>query len=240
MKIYLDIVYLLNAFIGLLCLLSIGVLFDRTFTFFQLMGMSLLWGLNVAGLYLPGEIVISIVLSIVLSFLIEAHHRLKMVCIWLFLTFTYTTSFICFGDALARYGLILVADTSFSWIFAAILGTIVIGLYLMMLFSLKKKVLKQGLFYQVIIRKAQWTQSYRGFMDTGNQAVCDGLPVIFMNHLEWNKEKMIHIDHVGGEVLYPAVKAEIYFNQTWQPVYLAKMPHLALDEAELLLNLQLF
>ena len=240
MKIYLDIVYLLNTFIGFLCLLSMGVIFGKTFSFSRLIGLSMLWGMNVIGLYLPSDTLLTISLSILLSFFIDARQKLKMTLVWLFLSLTYTTSFMWFGDMVRKKGLILVVDTSFSWIYACILGTFVIGLYLMMLFSLKHRVIQQGLFYQVLIRKNNQTISLRGFMDTGNQAVMDGIPVLFIRDLEWEKEKEVVVDHVGGKNIYPAVRAEIYWNQTWHPIYLARMDHLVLEDATVLLNLQLF
>lgn len=239
-RIYLDLVYLFNGYVGLLCVLSIAVLNGKTFSCKKIFFVSLIWGFVVIGLYVKENWLIETVLSMFVSWLIDKEHWFKTFFLWIFLQTTYATSFLYFGDVICKTGMILVVGMSFSWLYAAFFGTIVITLYLFMLFSFKKQVIRSGLYYKVLIKKGTMCQIYQGFMDTGNQAVLDGYPVIFTDSIEVVEEKKVNINHAANQCSYPVMKVDLYWQGAWQEVFLAKVEHLDLEDAELLLNLELF
>lgn len=240
MKIYLDIVYLIHVYIGCLCLLSISILNNCTITAKRLLLFSCLWGFISIGLYVPLPYCFFGLYSAVYIRLYVQDHFFKNYAIWLFLYFTYTISFLSFGESVYRRGPLLFVGTSFTWVYVFILGSLILILYLAMTIQLRSRVLESGLYYSIILRKDQSTWILRGFLDTGNQAQLDGLPVLFSSQIPIQPEREIQLTHVGSKVTYPVMKVDIYWQQQWQKAYIARLEHLELENADILLNLGLF
>lgn len=240
MEIYLDIVYLINVYVGMLCWISMELIQNYKVPFKKLLALSLSWGLLALGLYFPYRYSFFLGWSCLHIYLYQPKHRLKNMMIWIFLYFTYTMSFFSFSQAIYRKGPIIFVGLSFHWLPMLLLGTMVLLLYLVMVFQLRKEVVKKGLMYQVLIRKEAKTWECRGFLDTGNQALLDGLPVLFSATLPVTQERSLLVSQVFGQRAYEAMRVEIYWNETWKEAYLAKMEDLKLKEADVLLNLSLF
>jgi Sporulation factor SpoIIGA. len=240
MEIYLDIVYLLNAYIGMLCILSLAIIQNQSIPTKRLFRLSMSFGLVVACLYLPYAYLFFFLWIIWHSWLVDQKHWFKMIIFFLFLYYTYTTSFFLLGQEVMFRGPILIVGTSFSWLYVLLLGTMVILLYMMMLFGLRKEVLKSGLYYQVIVVAKRQTMTLRGFLDTGNEATYNGLPVLFTSSLAIQNECSIEVARVMGNVFYKAMLVDIYWNGEWKKAYLAKAEDMVLKDADILLNLGLF
>lgn len=236
-KIYLDIVYLLNAYLGGLCLISISIIKDQVYSLKKILALSGLWGMNVLSLYI-GE-AFSLFMLILFVCLLDRHHPFKTAFLWLFILLTYLTVFQYLSINVTLFGLVLIADTTFDWWSSLVLGSIIVGIYILMLFGLHRQKKQRDLLFKVKIKKNEKIWEVRGFMDTGNQALYLGYPILFTHMLPVQMEEIIYLNGVGGKCAYPAMKVLIFFSGHWQKAYLAQMDTLLLDQAEILLNYEL-
>lgn len=240
MEIYLDIVYLFNVYIGMLCILSLSIIFNQRFSFKKILGISFLFGLDSLCLYIPYSHVFFFFWVMLVSYVLVKKHFFKTILCLMFLYFTYTTSFFLLSKDIYFRGPILIVTTSFTWLYVLVIGTIVILLYMLMLFNLKKEVLRSGLYYKVLIVFNQTTLVLDGFLDTGNEAVHQGLPILFTSTIPIKKDTDVEIQRVYGKEICPAMKVNIYFQEQWKEAYLARLDDMDLKDADILLNLNLF
>lgn len=237
MKIYIDIVYLLNVYLGLLCLLSLGVLLNEHYLFKKVILISFLWGCVVMSLYMKYREILFIMWGVLISFLIDRKHVFKNFILWNFLYFTFSTSFLQLSHNIYLHGPVLIADMSFHWFYALGIGTVIAILYLGTSFYLKRDILKQNLYHSIQIKMENKVYQCRGFMDTGNQASADGLPVIF-TAIPFDSDQSVCLYRVGGKQRLKVLKVQLCLHSKWQEVYLAYMEDLMLEDADILLNFE--
>lgn len=237
MKIYLDIVYLLNSYLGLLCTLSFAVLCNQVYPLKKVTMVSFVWGLGITEFYLTTHHVLFWLMVLLVVYLLHPKHYFPSVILWLFIYISYLETFQLFMEGFLVYRWYLVVGMSFAWLKGLLFGTIIIILYLGMVFSYKEKLKKQSYYYPISLKKDHTQFSYHGFLDTGNNACIHGLPVIFMKKVPFFMDKYVYLAGIGKKQGYKATEAEIYLNERWQKVYICELPDL---DDEVLLSLALF
>lgn len=237
MKIYLDIVYLLNVYLGLLCTLSFAVLCNQVYPLKKVITVSLLWGIGIIEFYLTTHHALFYFMVLLVVYLLHPKYYFPAVMLWLFIYITYLETFQLFMAGFEVYRWYLVVGMSFAWLKGLLFGTIIVMLYLGMLFHYREKLKKQSYYYQVRLKKDHTQFLYNGFLDTGNNACIQGLPVIFMRKVPFLLDEMVYLAGIGKKQGYQGTKGEIYLNQHWQKVYICELPDL---EDEVLLSLALF
>lgn len=189
----------------------------------------MIWGLSIITLYMTELIYYVFVIGI--CYLYCHQHLIKHSLIFLFIHETLMNSF----TGIVRIGHVLVLSDEFNWMLPLLVGLIIVFVYVGYWFSLRKEALHQALFYDIQINLNNQLQTYRGFMDTGNQALYEGLPVIFFQKKQEDHSHQTTLRFLMEDKMVEGNKASIYFKNQWQPCFIAYIDHLEI-EADCLLN----
>lgn len=229
MDVYIDLVYLVNVVMGFFCILSLNILTGKILSLKRLIGLSLLWGGHIITLYSEEWLYFLWVLCICLA--IDKKKILKNSLLFLFLHETYLNSL----SGVFRIGHVLILTTDFNWFLPLLVSFLLVFIYTCFWFQLRKEAQMQALFYEVSIRVNGEIYMGKGFMDTGNQAIYEGLPVIFTKDRQIPITKKIHFNFLVMDKEVSGMPAEILFQNQWQPCFIAFVNDLEVG-AEFLLN----
>ena len=229
MEIYIDLIYLINSVLGCLCLLCLSILVSKIISIRKCIILSLLWGLHVLTLY--SDEYLYIVWVIIVSYFFDRKNVIKNTLILLFVHETFLNSF----TGIYRIGNVLVIGKGFDWLASLFVGMVILLIYIGVWFQIKQDALYTQLVYEVLIKINQKTQSLKGFLDTGNQALYEGLPVIFLKTKLNEYDAYSSVNEINGEKRYAVKKGEIYFKNQWYPCVFSYRSQLDIKE-DCLLN----
>lgn len=225
MRVFIDLVYFVNVILGTLCILSLSILTGRIVRYPKLILLSLLWGFSIITLYTTE--IFYYVFVVLISVLFERKHWIKNSFIFLFIHETYMNCL----SGVNRIGHVLIITEKFDWFLPLLFGIVIVFIYLGSWFQFRKEALHQNLIYDIQIKLSHTIISCKGFLDTGNQALYQGIPIIFLK--KQLKDMSIPLS-LGGKK-YFGQKGEVYFNQQWIKVLIVGMESLDV-EADCLLN----
>lgn len=229
MDVYIDLVYLVNVVMGLFCILSLSVLTGKILSVKKMLGLSLLWGGHIITLYSDEWVYFLWILVICL--LIDRKHIVRNCLLFLFLHETYLNSL----KGVYRIGHVLILTTDFNWFLPLLFSLLLVFIYTCFWFQLRKEAQMQALFYEVSIKVDDCIYQGRGFMDTGNQAIYEGFPVILTQSKQFPVTQTAHLKFVVMNKEVRGIKAEILFQNQWKPCFIAYIDDLDV-EADYLLN----
>lgn len=229
MDVYIDLVYLVNVVMGLFCILSLSVLTGKIISFNKMIGLSLLWGGHIITLYSEEWVYFLWVGFICL--LIDKKKILRNSLLFLFLHETYLNSL----SGIHRIGHVLILTTDFNWFLPLLFSFLLVFIYTCFWFSVRKDVQMQALLYEVSIKVKDEIYTGKGFMDTGNQALYEGLPVIFVKNRQIPITQKTQLNFLVMNKEASGFQTEIFFQNQWQPCFLAFIDDLDV-EADFLLN----
>lgn len=173
MRVYIDLIYVVNVILGIACLLTLSILIGSVFSLKKMMLLGLLWGGHVITLYThEGWYYLWVVL---ICLLLESKHRIRNCLLFLFIHETYLNSL----SGIYRIGHVLVLGEQFDWVLPILMGSFIICIYMFLWFQMRKDILGDALIETIEIYVDDINYNYLGFMDTGNQMLYEGLPVIF-------------------------------------------------------------
>ena len=215
MRVLIDLVYLVNVVFGILCLLTLCILIGEVISFKKLVFIGLFWGFHLMTLY--SYEVIYYVWVIVTCLLFSRKHIIRNTILFIFIHETYLNSL----SGIYRIGHVLILSDAFDWILPILIGSFVIGIYMILWFQMRKDVLNQVLIEDIQIEAENHVYNYRGFLDTGNQMLDEGVPVIYFR--------------VNTTPFISHQKVNIYFKEQWQPCRIGFLQSLDV-EADCLLN----
>ncbi len=206
MVVYIDLMYLVNVFIGMCCLLSLSIFTRFLIPIKKLFWLSLLWGFQILGLYLPD--IFYYLWIIVICFLFSQKNYLKNSCFFLLIHLTFLNSFY----DIKHYHHVLLLEENMQWLLPTILGGLIIFLYVMMLFQFQENIKQQSFQEEIILKIHKQEYSCTGFMDTGNQSLYQGIPMIYTK-INLDSKPTIHF-HYQQQSLNGYI-GQVYFNSQW-------------------------
>lgn len=179
MKVYVDVICILNLFLDMLLLLSVNIILRRNANFKRILFGSLVGGLSIIFLFLKinslelfiFKIVVSILMTIFTFGFKNILYTIKNL-FYLYLSSIVLGGFLYFLNIQFSYkqeGLVFYHNgLSINFIFLIITSPIIIYIYIMQAKDLK---MKYSNFYEVDIYKDDKKYSFKGFVDTGNMLV---------------------------------------------------------------------
>lgn len=229
MEIYIDIVYVINCILDYFCILSLCIITGKIISIKKGLLLSFFWGLHVFTLYTVEWLYFVWVIIVVLLF--EKKHIVRNYVLLLIIHETFFNSL----SGVYRIGNVIVVTSSFEWLLPLLIGILIIFLYLCLLFQFRREVLHQQLVHDVIIRINGATMHLKGFMDTGNFAVIEGIPIVFLKNMYIEEKTSVFIDGIHGKEHFKIQKGEIYFNEQWKKCAFSSLERLDISE-DCLLN----
>lgn len=229
MEIYIDIVYVINCILDYFCILSLCIITGKIISIKKGLLLSFFWGLHVFTLYTVEWLYF--VWGIIVVSLFEKKHIVRNYVLLLIIHETFFNSL----SGVYRIGNVIVVTSSFEWLLPLLIGILIIFLYLCLLFQFRREVLHQQLVHDVIIRINGATMHLKGFMDTGNLAVIEGVPIVFLKDMYIEEKTSVFIDGIRGKERFKIQKGEIYFNEQWKKCAFSSLERLDISE-DCLLN----
>ena len=229
MGIYIDLIYIVNCILGCFCLLSLSILVGKIISIKKCIFLSLFWGMHIITLYTQEWYYI--LWALILCRLFSKKRWVRNTILFLFIHETYMNSFVGVG----RIGNVLIITENFDWLGPLIIGGIILAIYLGLMFQFRKDALYQHLVYDVILNINGKQMKMKGFLDTGNQAVYEGLPIIFLKMDILDYDFISTVQELNMVKQYKLKKGEIYFKNQWNPCVFATMHRLDIQE-DCLLN----
>ena len=194
MKIYLDLIMILNYFFDLILLLSVAVILKRKIKYERLIISSFLGGLSILGLFINFNsftlFIYKFLISILMVIICFKFNNLKYFfnnMLYLYINSIVLGGFLYFLNiefSYKREGLVFYHHgLSINFIALIILGPIIIYLYVKQIKKLKNNYNNLS---DVIINYKNKSYAYTGYIDSGNNLSYKGIPVILIN-----KEKIL-------------------------------------------------
>ena len=202
MKIYVDLILLLNFILDFIILLSVKIILKRNTTLFRLILSSFIGSLTILILFIKITslelFIIKIVLSIIMNIIAFNYKNIK----YLFknILFFYISSIILGGFlyflniefSYKNNGLIFIKNNlSINFIFLIIISPIIIYIYIKQVKQLKNNYNK---YYEITIYfKDNKIKKYIGYLDTGNKLKdpYKNRPIIIINYFKNNYPKIL-------------------------------------------------
>lgn len=189
MKIYLDLIMILNFFFDLILLLSVAIILKRKIKYERLIISSFLGGLSILGLFINFNsltlFVYKFLISILMVIICFKFQNLKYFfnnILFLYINSIVLGGFLYFLNiefSYKREGLVFYHHgLSINFITLIILGPIIIYLYVKQIKKLKNN---YNNYYNVDIIINNKTYSYTGYIDSGNNLSYKGIPVILID-----------------------------------------------------------
>ena len=190
MKIYLDLVMILNFFFDLILLLSVGIILKRKIKYERLIISSFLGGLSILGLFLSFNTIslffYKVLISILMIIICFKFQNIK----YFFnnILFLYTNSIVLGGFlyflninfSYKHHGLVFYHHgLSINFITLIILGPIIVYLYVKQINKLKNN---YNNYLDVFIYINNNEYKYTGYIDSANCLTYKGIPVILLNN----------------------------------------------------------
>ena len=239
MRIYLDLVILINGWIMLLTSLSVALLRSQSIRKSRLAVGTVFMSLYCFSIYLSKGQWIGYILMIMA---VIAFYRLRpwLTSVILFVvihtTYLYSLGLIS-PQCDIRYHVFLI-PTTFFWLISFVFGTLIIILYVQYFHQLSKHQRMAGYHRRIWLKTANQTLELTGYYDSGNQAEYAGLPIVFLKPgllMTARHEQVVMRLHGCEKVVM--VPAELSFDrQRWQWVYAGIMPDLDMENVDVLLN----
>ncbi|MGI6329993.1 MAG: sigma-E processing peptidase SpoIIGA [Bacilli bacterium] len=197
MKIYLDLIFILNFLFDFLLLLVVGIILRRNSKITRLLGGAFIGGLSILVLFLTITslelFIIKIIISILMVIATFGYKDLRYTCRNLFYLYTVSLllgGFLYFLNLEFSYrqdGLIFYHNgLSINWILLLILSPIILYVYLKQALNLKNN---YSNYYLVDIYFKNGTKKkFSAFLDTGNKLIDPYFkrPIILVNKKEIN------------------------------------------------------
>ncbi len=190
MKIYVDLLLLLNFILDLIILMSVKIILKRNTTLFRIILSSFIGSLTILILFIKINslqlFIIKIFLSIIMNIVAFKYKNIK----YLFknLLFFYISSIILGGSV---YFLNINFSYRINLIFLIILSPIIIYIYIKQVKELKNN---YNNYYELTIYfKDNKTKKYIGYLDTGNKLKdpYKNRPIIILNYFKNNYPKIL-------------------------------------------------
>lgn len=229
MKIYIDIIYVINCILGCFCILSLSILTGKIISIKKCIVLSLIWGIHVVTLYTVEWFYYFWVYVIV--FLFEKKHIIRKYFLFFIIHETYLNSL----TGVYRIGNVLIVTDKMDWVLPVLIGLIIIFIYLCLLFQLRRDTMHQCLTYEVIAKIQGKEYFLSGFLDTGNQALYEGRPIVFLKKEIINMNCTCFIETFSNTKQFYVQKGQIYMNNQWIDCAFSILDNLEINE-DCLLN----
>lgn len=190
MKIYLDLIFLINYAYDFLILLSVSILLKRIVSLKRIFIASLIGSLSIITLFVSLDGIFLLLLKLVLSFI--------MVLVTFGKSGYFTNLFYFYIITIILGGSTYLIDgdnTTVNIILMFLIGPIIVFLYIL---NNKKIKLELSTIYDVILIDSDNTIKLRGMLDTGNNIKCPitNLPVIMVsNSLKFREDNLFLVPY---------------------------------------------
>ena len=189
MKIYLDLIMILNFFFDLLLLLSVAIILKRKIIYERLIMASFIGGLSILGLFINFNsltlFIYKIIISLMMVIICFKYQDLKYFInnlIYLYINSIVLGGFLYFLNISFAYkheGLVFYHHgLSINFITLIILGPLIIYLYIKQIKKIKNN---YNNYLDVFIYINNHEYKYVGFIDSGNNLKYKSLPVILLD-----------------------------------------------------------
>lgn len=245
MEIYIDIVYILNALIILITLLSTLIIMNTNLEIKKMLVGVLVLSTYTFSIYIKMNTFLGyLALLILLMFFLFKDKKGMATIIFYIVHTTYIYSFTAVMKECRVVHQVLIVPISFSWMYTFVLSSFIILLYTGYIFQMKERLTIKNFKYSVSIRYNNCDYEIEGFMDSGNQAVYNNKIVIFMlKEIVTDVEiiEFISIDTVGEKQVLPIIEIDylIFENKKYLDVYVALVDTLEIEGVSCLLNIKL-
>lgn len=253
MKIYLDLVMILNFSFDLLLLLSVAIVLKRMIKFTNLIISSFIGGLSILFLFLNINsfelFIFKFIVSIIMILVCFGYKNIKYTfnnLIFLYINSIALGGFLYFLSINFAYkndGLVFYFNgLSINFIFLLILSPLIIYLYIKQLKKLKNN---YNNYYNVDIYFNDKKYSYIGFCDSGNSLTYKNIPVILIDQrkilFEYLEYKLLPYQALNFSGLLKIIKPlKVVINGNIKNCYLGLMENsLSIDGVDVLLNKKL-
>ncbi|MBR3523079.1 MAG: sigma-E processing peptidase SpoIIGA [Bacilli bacterium] len=189
MKIYLDLIMILNFFFDLILLLSVAIILKRKIKYERLIISSFIGGLSILGLFISFNsltlFVYKFLISVLMVIICFKFQNLKYFfnnLLFLYINSIVLGGFLYFLNiefSYKREGLVFYHHgLSINFIILIILGPLIVYLYVKQIKKLKNN---YNNYYSVDIFFNNQTYTYTGYIDSGNNLFYKGIPVILID-----------------------------------------------------------
>ena len=251
MKIYLDLIMILNFFIDLLLLLTVSIILKRKVSFIKLMLGSFFGGISILLLFFNINsfilFILKLIISIFMILISFGYENLKYTLINLL--YLYMSSIILGGFlyllnlefSYKHIGIIFYNNgLSINFIFLIIFSPIILYIYIKQTKKLRNN---YSNYYNVEIYYKNKKYKYVGYLDTGNilKDSLTGKSVILIDKrkLLFNIKKFRFIPYmsINGNNMIKVIKIDkLIFNNKEYDVLLGIMDNINLDGVDIILN----
>lgn len=237
MKIYIDLVLLINTFFDFLLLISVNIILKRNIKIKKIIFISLLSSFTVFFMFLDLNIVllniIKLIISILMVLITFKYSSFKYFLINLFYFYIigmFLGGFIYFINNNLSNSLYLNNNA----VLLFILGPIGILLYI------KQPKIKYDNYYNITIYFKGFSKNYVGYLDSGNMLVdvITSLPVIFINENIYINDNFYLVNYktIKGGGLLKCYKAKIKINNCIKKVLVSYSDNINIDGVSCILN----
>lgn len=238
MRIYLDLVILINGWIMFFSSLSVGLLRSQNISKARLfLGVIVLTCYSLS-IYCSRWQWIWYMIAVCISMMI---YRIRpwftsvILFIVIHTTYLYSIYFVS-PECYIRHHVFLV-PTTFSWLVSFFFGSFVIVLYVHYFHQLSKRIRTDGYRCHIWLKNKTKLYEFNAYYDSGNQAEFDGLPIIFLKNDCLATDSVVEIERLCGNELVNLLPVEISFDgKHWQWVYAGKMQNFDMQNVDVLLN----